>query len=168
MFSGFEKYNFDAEFGIVGSDFTTGSATANDSGDFGRAGDFDSIFGSEMFNKGKVGDSGSFGLCPSGKNEIFGAETFFGDGNSVRIKKIGEAFETSDAGIFVDFFIITTGFDDSFEFASGKSGEIKVKILIFHGWESLNSGISVRKIECNRVGEVVSIKVGATEKSAFD
>ena len=75
----------------------------------------------------------------------------------MRVEKIGETFEAGDAGIFVDFFIVATGFDDGFEFASGNSGKIEVKILMFERRKSLNVGISVRKIERDGVGEVVSV-----------
>ncbi len=75
----------------------------------------------------------------------------------MRVEKIGKTFEAGDAGIFVDFFIVATGFDDGFEFASGNGGEVEVKILMFECWKSLNAGISVRKIERDGVGEVVSV-----------
>lgn len=75
----------------------------------------------------------------------------------MRVEKIGETFETGDAGIFVDFFIVAAGFDDGFEFASGDSGKVEVEILVFERGKSLNAGISVRKIERDGVGEVVSV-----------
>ncbi len=41
MVSGFKKHDFDAKFGVVGSDFATGGAAADNGCDFGRTGDFD-------------------------------------------------------------------------------------------------------------------------------
>lgn len=75
----------------------------------------------------------------------------------MRVEKIGETFEAGDAGVLIDFFVVATGLNNGFEFASGQSREIEVKILVFEGGKSLNAGISVSKVKGNGVGEVVSV-----------
>ncbi len=110
-----------------------------------------------MFDESEIGDGRSFGFGASSENEVRGGKTFFGDSDSVRVEKIGKTFETGDAGIFVDFFVIATSFDDGFELISGQSRKVKMEILVFERGKSLNPGIRVRKIERDGIGEVVSV-----------
>ena len=110
-----------------------------------------------MFDESEIGNGRSFGFGASSEDKIRSSKTFFGDSDSVRVEKIGKTFEASDAGIFVDFFIVATGFDDGFELIGGQSRKVKMEILVLECGKSLNPGIRVRKIERDGVGEVVSV-----------
>lgn len=57
---GLEKHDFNTEFGVVGSDFAASGAAADNGCDFGRTGDFNGGFGSQMFNESKVRNGGGF------------------------------------------------------------------------------------------------------------
>ena len=72
-----------------------------------------------MFDEISASDAGGFEMRTGGKDEVASGETFFGDSDGVRIEKISEAFDASNAGVFVDFFVVAAGFDNGFELAGG-------------------------------------------------
>ena len=90
------------------------------------------------------------------------------DGDGVRIKEVGIAFEMDYAGSLKELLMSITKIETGFELTGDNSGEAKGKILVLEFWVGACAGKGVGEIKCDSIRDVASVNIGATKICAFD
>ena len=83
------------------------------------------------------------------------------------IGKYSVAFDASDAGIFINLFVVSAHFDNSFELAGGNGRDIWLEILAFELWEGKDFVVGMREIKRYGVGNISGVKIGSAKKMTF-